>query len=279
MDTENSYKKALEFAKTHYENFPVVSFLIPHELRKDIAIIYWFARTADDFADEGNYSEKERLENLDKFEKRLGNSLNGKFEDGFDLALSETINKKKLTSENFYNLLKAFKQDVLKKRYASFSEVQEYCRNSANPVGRLILELFDVRNEEAFNASDNICTALQLTNFYQDVKIDYEKGRIYFPVDELDEFGVTENMFRMSENTRNFQQLVKFNIGRTRELFRNGKQLLEHLSGRLRVEITWTVFGGEAILDKIEKNNYNVLDERPKLNKMDFIRLFLKSIF
>ena len=279
MDTENSYKKALEFAKTHYENFPVVSFLIPHELRKDIAIIYWFARTADDFADEGNYSEKERLENLDKFEKRLGNSLNGKFEDGFDLALLETINKKKLTSENFYNLLKAFKQDVLKKRYASFSEVQEYCRNSANPVGRLILELFDVRNEKPFNASDNICTALQLTNFYQDVKIDYEKGRIYFPVDELDEFGVTENMFRMSENTRNLQQLVKFNIGRTMELFQNGKQLFEHLSGRLRLEITWTVFGGEAILDKIEKNNYNVLDERPKLNKMDFIRLFLKSIF
>ena len=279
MNTKSAYKKAIDFAKKHYENFPVVSFLIPGELKKDVAIIYWFARTADDLADEGNFSERERLENLDKFEKRLGNSLNGKFEDEFDIALSETINKRKLSSENFYNLLKAFKQDVVKKRYASFFEVQEYCKNSANPVGRLILELFDIRNKEAFDASDKICTALQLANFYQDVKIDYKKGRIYFPMDEMGKFGVTENMFRMNENSRNLQQLVKFNVERTRELFCSGRQLFEYLRGRLRVEITWTVFGGETILDKIEKNNYNVLDERPKLNKLDFIRLFLKSIF
>jgi phytoene/squalene synthetase len=167
----------------------------------------------------------------------------------------------------------------VKKRYASFSEVKEYCRNSANPVGRLILELFDIRNEEASQYSDNICTALQLTNFYQDVKIDYKKGRIYFPIDEMGKFGVTENMFRMSENTFNLQQLVEFNVSRTRELFHSGRQLFKHLSGRLRVEITWTVFGGEAILDKIEKNNYYVMDKRPKLNKLDFIRLFLNSIF
>ena len=139
MNVENSYKKALEYAKTHYENFPVVSFLIPRELRKDITIIYWFARTADDFADEGNVSEKERLENLDKIEKRLSNSLNGKPGDEFDLALAETISSRKLSPENFYNLLKAFKQDVVKKRYADFSEVLGYCKNSANPVGRLIL--------------------------------------------------------------------------------------------------------------------------------------------
>ncbi len=279
MNVENSYKKALEYTKTHYENFPVVSFLIPRELQKDVAIIYWFARTADDFADEGNFSEKERLENLDKFERRLSNSLNGKPGDEFDLALAEAISSRKLSPENFYNLLKAFKQDVVKKRYTNFSEVLEYCKNSANPVGRLILELFDIRSEKAFQYSDNICTALQLTNFYQDVKIDYAKGRIYFPIDEMEKFGVTENMFVMNENTRNLQELVKFNIERTRGLFLSGRHLFEYLSGRLRVEITWTVFGGVAILDKIEKNNYNVLNKRPTLNKLDFIRLFLKSIF
>jgi len=279
MNPENSYKKAMEFAKAHYENFPVISFLIPREIRKDVAIIYWFARTADDLADEGDFSEEERLESLNKFENRLTNSLNGEYEDEFDFALAETVISRKLSRENFYSLLKAFKQDVVKKRYASFSEVKEYCRNSANPVGRLILELFDIRNEEASQYSDNICTALQLTNFYQDVKIDYKKGRIYFPIDEMGKFGVTENMFRMSENTFNLQQLVEFNVSRTRELFHSGRQLFKHLSGRLRVEITWTVFGGEAILDKIEKNNYYVMDKRPKLNKLDFIRLFLNSIF
>ena len=279
MNVENSYKKALEYAKTHYENFPVVSFLIPRELRKDITIIYWFARTADDFADEGNVSEKERLENLDKIEKRLSNSLNGKPGDEFDLALAETISSRKLSPENFYNLLKAFKQDVVKKRYTNFSEVLEYCKNSANPVGRLILELFDIRSEKAFQYSDNICTALQLTNFYQDTKIDFEKRRIYFPEDEMEKFGVTENMFGINENTRNLQELVKFSIERTRELFLSGRHLFEYLSGRLKVEITWTVFGGEAILDKIEKNNYNVINKRPTLKKLDFIRLFLKSIF
>jgi squalene synthase HpnC len=257
----------------------VISFLIPREIRKDVAIIYWFARTADDLADEGDFSEEERLESLNKFENRLTNSLNGEYEDEFDFALAETVNSRKLSRENFYSLLKAFKQDVVKKRYASFSEVKEYCRNSANPVGRLILELFDIRNEEASQYSDNICTALQLTNFYQDVKIDYKKGRIYFPIDEMGKFGVTENMFRMSENTFNLQQLVEFNVSRTRELFHSGRQLFKHLSGRLRVEITWTVFGGEAILDKIEKNNYYVMDKIPKLNKLDFIRLFLNTIF
>jgi squalene synthase HpnC len=279
MTVESTYDKVLKFAKSHYENFPVISFLIPKDLRKDVAIIYWFARTADDFADEGNFPEKVRIGNLDNFERRLANLLNGNFEDEFDHALAQTIKSRRLSPEHFYNLLKAFKQDVVKRRYGDFSEVLEYCQNSANPVGRLILELFDIRNKEAFDASDNICTALQLTNFYQDVKIDYKKGRIYFPVDEMAKFGVTESMFGMNENKLNLQELVKYNVERTRKLFYSGRKLFEHLSGKLKVEITWTVFGGEAILDKIEKNNYNVLNKRPALNKLEFILLFLRSIF
>ena len=278
MAIESTYEKALEFAISHYENFPVISFLIRKELRKDVAIIYWFARTADDFADEGNVQEKVRLENLDNFEKRLTNLLNGNFEDAYDYALAQTIKSRRLSPVYFYNLLKAFKQDVVKKRYESFSEVQNYCKNSANPIGRLILELFDIRNIEALQFSDNICTALQLTNFYQDVAIDYEKGRIYFPKDEMKNFDVTENMFQMNENSRNLKQLVKFNVDRTRQLFEQGRGLFSFLKGKLKIEIKWTVFGGEAILDKIEKNDFDVLSYRPKLNKTDFIILFFKSI-
>jgi squalene synthase HpnC len=278
MTSKSTYEKALEFAKSHYENFPVISFLIPKELRKDVAIIYWFARTADDFADEGNIPDKVRIENLENYENRLTNLLNGNFENEFDYALSQTIKSRRLSPEYFYNLLKAFKQDVVKKRYTNFSEVLDYCKNSANPVGRIILELFNIRNNEAFQFSDDICTALQLTNFYQDVAIDYKKSRIYLPEDEMKNFDVTENMFRMNENSRNLKQLVKFNVDRTRNLFDKGKGLFSFLSGMLRIEIKWTVFGGEAILNKIEKNDFDVLNNRPELNKTDIIGLFLKSI-
>ena len=277
MNSENAYKKALIFAREHYENFPVVSFLIRKEIRKDVAIIYWFARTADDLADEGNYSENERLENLEKFENRLNNLLNDKFESEFDMALAKSIKTRNLNPAHFYNLLKAFKQDVVKKRYAAFSEVEDYCRNSANPVGRLILELHDIRNEEAFRYSDDICTALQLTNFYQDTAIDFEKGRIYYPLDEMEKFNVVEKMFLLKENNSNLRKLVKFSTNRTKKLFENGKNLLRYLDGRLKMEIKWTILGGEKILRKIEENNFDVIQQRPVLTKSDFTWLIIKS--
>jgi squalene synthase HpnC len=277
MNSENAYKKALIFAKDHYENFPVVSFLIRKELRKDVAIIYWFARTADDLADEGNHSEKERLENLEIFENRLTRLLNDNFESEFDLALAESIKTRNLNPAHFYNLLKAFKQDVVKKRYAAFSEVKDYCKNSANPVGRLILELHDIRNEEAFSYSDDICTALQLTNFYQDTAIDFGKGRIYYPLEEMEKFKVVEKMFRLNENNSNLRELVKFSTSRTKELFNRGKNLLHYLDGCLKMEIKWTILGGEKILGKIEENNFDVIQQRPIITKIDFIWLIIKS--
>ena len=199
-----AYKSALDFAKKHYENFPVGSLLIPKDLRKHVAIIYWFARTADDYADEGNMSEDERIEKLNDFENSLNDLLNGKFKSPFEQALHQTIKQKNLTPQLFYDLLKAFKQDVVKKRYNNFDEVLEYCRYSANPVGRLILELFGIRSGEALKYSDKICTALQLTNFYQDIEIDYQKGRIYFPENEMKQFDVTENMFAKKEINVNY---------------------------------------------------------------------------
>jgi squalene synthase HpnC len=272
-----AYKSAIDFAKEHYENFPVVSLLVPRELRKHVAIIYCFARTADDFADEGNMSEDTRIQELNDFENSLNALLNGEFKSPFEEALYQTIKQKNFTPQLFFDLLKAFKQDVVKKRYNNFDEVLDYCNRSANPVGRLILELYNVRNEEAFNYSDKICTALQLTNFYQDIEIDYEKGRIYFPQNEMKQFEVTENIFAMRENNVNLKKLLSHSIDRTQKMFDEGKNLLKFLNGRLKFEIKWTILGGEAILNKIKKNNYNIFNSRPKLTKTDFGTLFIKS--
>ena len=274
----SAYSKSLQFAKSHYENFPVVSFLIPKDLRKHIAIIYWFARTADDYADEGNLSYGERLEKLNNFEYRTKQLIAGKAESDYEFALANTIKERNLTVENFYNLIKAFRQDVIKNRYKNFDEVIDYCKHSANPVGRLILELFEIRNEDAFYYSDKICTALQLANFLQDVSIDYKKGRIYLPQDEMDMLQITEKFFEDKENNHKLKQLVKSNVDRIQDIFDEGKKLFPLLSGRLKVEIIWTVAGGEEILDQIRKNDYNVLKNRPELSKVRMVRLLLKSL-
>lgn len=277
QNNDLAYRKVLSYAKQHYENFPVVSFLIPKDLRKHIAIIYWFARTADDLADEGNLTEIERIKKLEDFELEFTESINGGSENIFFEALNSTIQEKKLTTDYFIHLLSAFKQDVNKKRYENYDELLDYCKRSANPVGRLILELFDIREVTANNFSDKICTALQLTNFYQDVSEDIKKGRIYFPVDEMQKHKVTETMFELGENNINLSALVEYNIERAENLFDDGKGLLKFLSGRLYHEIKLTVAGGMEILSRIRKNDYNIF-VRPKLNKKDFIKILIKSL-
>lgn len=278
IKTEDAYKSALSFAKSHYENFPVVSFLIPKQLQKHVAIIYWFARTADDLADEGNVPEETRLQNLNAFETRLTSLLNGVYTDDFDKALGATISEKKLTPSLFFDLLSAFKQDVTKKRYLNFGEMIDYSRRSANPVGRLILELFDIRDTEAFCLSDLICSALQFANFVQDTGVDFNKGRIYLPLDEMEKFGVGENLFDLNEKIGNFEELMKFQVDRIEKMFAEGRNLLKFLSGRLRFEIAWTLLGGMEILKKVKDINYNVIAKRPALKKSDFIILFCKAM-
>ena len=277
-DNSTGYNKALDFAKSHYENFPVVSFFIPKRLRKHVAIIYWFARSADDIADEGNENAEARLVKLNEFEIKFKQALSGKPDSVFFSALSETITILNLTPKHFTDLLYAFRQDVVKKRYDDYEELLNYCNHSANPVGRLILELFNVRNEDAYYYSDEICTALQLTNFFQDTKIDFKMGRIYYTQAEMEKFGVTEKVFELNENNLNLQKLVKFNVERARLLFNDGKKLLKLLKGRLKLEVSWTVRGGEAILDRITKSNFDVLNKRPVLNKTDFVKLFFATI-
>jgi squalene synthase HpnC len=276
---KNLENNLLSLARNHYENFPVVSFLIPKHLQKDIAIVYWFARTADDLADEGNFSDEERLKNLQSFEDEFTKSLDRKSDNEYFIKVSETIKNRNLLPKNFYDLLSAFKQDVIKKKYEKFDEVLDYCARSANPVGRIILDLHNIKNNDANKYSDNICTALQLTNFYQDTIIDYQKGRIYYPQDEMKLFGVTEKMFEMKEINEHISKLVKYNIERTQQLFDDGKKLLPYLIGRLKLEIKWTIFGGEKILEKIRKNNYNVFKNRPHLSKLDYFSILVQSFF
>ena len=265
--------------RDHYENFPVASFLIPKNYRKEIAIVYWFARTADDIADEGEFSSNYRLEKLEQFEKQFLESIEkGSDHPNFNL-LSSVIKKNNLSTDYFTDLLSAFKQDVIKTRYNNYHEVLDYCKRTANPVGRILLGLFKVHDAEAIKCSDKICTALQLTNFYQDTLLDFTKGRIYYPQDELKMFSVTEKMFELKENNPNIKALVKYNIERVQQLFDEGRDINNYLSGRFKYEIKWTISGGEKILSKIRKNDFNVFDYRPVLNKFDFIKLLIKSLF
>jgi len=274
---EIGYSQAIKLARSHYENFPVVSFLIPRNLKNDVAIIYWFARTADDYSDEGNFSPSERLDKLQVFENRLNILLSNQPADNLEAAFKQTIVSRNLHPENFFNLLKAFKQDVEKNRYENFNEVIAYCSNSANPVGRILLELFDVRDEKAIYYSDKICTALQITNFIQDTQIDYQKGRIYYPLDEMERFEVDEKVFEMNRINLNFKKLIEFSVDRVQDYFNEGKCILEFLSGRFKHEIAWTIKGGEEILNKIRGADFDIFTKRASLTKIDYLKILIKS--
>jgi len=275
---EKYFSEAIHFTKSHYENFPVISFFVQKPLRKYVAVIYQFARQADDLADEGNLSSEERILKLEEYELQLNNALHNKFSSGFWKILKSTVVDNSLSELNFKKLLTAFKQDVVKKRYSSFEEILGYCKNSADPVGRLILELHQIKDDKSKFYSDKICTALQLANFYQDVSIDNKKNRIYIPKDELDEYNVTENEVLNGQFSEKFKELLKYQVDRVEKLFKDGRNLLKYLPIGLKFQILVTIKGGEAILKKIKKNDYNVLKIRPTLSKYDFIKLFLTAI-
>lgn len=272
----SAYKDAERFAKSHYENFPVVSFLVKKELRKHIAVIYWFARTADDIADEGNIPDEKKIEELDHFRDKFTELLDGKITTGKGAALLATIDEMNLTVQYFYDLISAFRQDLVKKSYNDFDEIVDYCSRSANPIGRLLLELHDIRDMKAFGLSDKICTALQLINFYQDTKSDLQRGRIYYPLDEVEHFGLDGTLFDLKQNNLNLERLVKYNLDRAEKILNEGKELLKFLPLRLKYEIKWTILGGSEIINKIRKNNYNVLT-RPKLSGFDVVKLLFRS--
>lgn len=268
-------------ARAHYENFPVGSLLIPKAKRQHVYSIYAFARTADDFADEGYgtaTTTAERLRLLDDWEFQLEHCYGGMASHPIFVALAETVRELDLPIQLFRDLLSAFKQDVVKTRYADFSEVLDYCRRSANPVGRLILLLFGYHDESLHKLSDCICTALQLANFWQDVAVDLEKDRVYLPQNEMQRFGYSEaELFARAFNAR-YAELLKFQVERTWQLFAYGKDLPQLVSGRLAFELSLTWHGGTRILELIERLGYDTLRQRPKITKWDKAVLLTRAI-
>lgn len=284
----SSYRYCEKITKEHYENFPVASLLLPREKRKYIYSIYAFARAADDFADELNIEggKEKRLVLLDEWKQKLDDCYNGKAYSPIFIALMNTVEKCEIPKEPLGNLLKAFKQDVVKNRYNDFNEVLEYCKNSANPIGRVVLMIFGIKEDELFKLSDNICTALQLTNFWQDVSVDLEKDRIYIPVHDMSGFNVTEGQLLNKKADENFKNLMKNLIERTSKIFAEGKELIQRTSTdeklkKMKKELKLTWFGGNLILSKIKEIDYDVLNNRPKItffNKLNLItKTFLKT--
>ncbi|MEZ5405792.1 MAG: squalene synthase HpnC [Verrucomicrobiia bacterium] len=279
MTLDEAYLQCSRQAQNHYENFPVGSRLLPQPQRKYIHAVYAFARTADDFADETvqTLTVPERIALLERWENHLDLALEGKNQEPIFIALREAIEKCQLPVQLFRDLVSAFKQDVVKTRYANFDEVLDYCRRSANPVGRLVLHVFNYRDEKLHQLSDKICTGLQLANFWQDVSVDLLKDRIYLPQNDMATFQIDETQLKNNADTPQFRNLLKFQVDRTWQIFNEGKSLPEHLNRGLRFEIRLTWLGGTEILRKIEKINYNTYLQRPTLSKWDMLRLLPKA--
>jgi len=263
----------------HYENFPVASLLLPKRLRTPIEVIYRFARGADDIADEGNAAADVRLAQLSVYRGELERLAGGGEPQAPLFAeVARIVRQHDLPLSLFNDLLDAFAQDVTQKRYRDFAELADYCRRSANPVGRLLLHLFKRTSERDLQQSDAVCTALQLINFWQDVALDYEKGRVYLPQDEMARHGVGERHIAEQRCDAAWVSLMKYQVERTREMILRGVPLARSLPGRIGLEIRATIQGGLRILEKIERGRYDVFRRRPVLQPRDWPLLLLRSL-
>lgn len=263
----------------HYENFPVASLLLPPNLRHPVSQIYRFAREADDFADEGDLPDDVRLKRLASFGAELRRIEQGLTpEIPWFSTLAAVIRDYHLPLDAFSDLLSAFSQDVTKKRYANFDEVLDYCRRSANPVGRLLLELFGAATPQNLAHSDAICSSLQLINFLQDVAVDFEKGRVYMPQDELSRFEISEAQIAHGDTGDNWTAFMAYQIDRTREMLMHGAPLASRLKGRIGLELRMTVQGGNRILEKIGHVRGDVFRKRPILKWFDWPLMLARSL-
>jgi len=263
----------------HYENFPVASFLLPAPLRAPVEAIYRFARSADDIADEGDAAPVARLAGLNDYRQQLHLiEQNKPTTIALFGPLAAAIGEHRLPIQYFRDLLDAFSQDVGKTRYTDFDELRDYCRRSADPVGRLMLCLFDAHQDHWLSRSDAICTSLQLINFWQDVAIDWQKGRVYLPQADLARFGVTEAQIADGRVDDNWRMLMRFQIDRARALMRFGSTLPPALPGRIGWELRLIVLGGLRILDKIESVDFDVFRHRPTLGKRDAVAMAARAL-
>jgi phytoene synthase len=282
-ELREAYAACEALAQSHYENFPVASKLMPSRLRPHVAAVYAFARTADDFADEPGYESAERLRLLADWRSRL-RSLDpdtqslpatqsgrgeGSLPDSIFAALGDTIRRFSLPVSLFDDLLDAFVQDVTVTRYSTWAEVLDYCRRSANPVGRLVLRLSGYAHDDLGRASDAVCSALQLTNFWQDLAIDWERGRLYVPEEIWRRHHADPLALQARQMTPEWTAAMRDCSERTRALFLAGRPVCDGVSGRLRYELRATWLGGTRILDRLDRSGFEVFTARPRLGTAD----------
>jgi squalene synthase HpnC len=266
-------------AVKHYENFPVASLLLPRHFRHPVAQIYRFAREADDFADEGDVPDEVRIQQLASFGAELRRIERGlKPEIPWFSTLAAVIRDYHLPLEAFRDLLSAFTQDVTQKRYANFDQVLDYCRLSANPVGRLLLELYGTATPQNLEDSDAICSSLQLINFLQDIAVDFGKGRIYMPQDELARFRISETQIANHDAGGNWRAFMAYQVDRARALLMSGAPLGRRLEGRIGLELRMIVQGGNRILEKIGRIEGDVFRQRPVLKWFDWPLLLARAL-
>lgn len=278
-DVAGAYAHCLAVARGHYENFPVASRLLPARLRGPVAAIYAFARRADDIADEGDTDAATRLMKLDAMAAGLDALRTGRAPgDPVFIALADAIPRHALPLEPFYDLLTAFRMDVTTKRYATIAEVLNYCRYSANPVGRLLLHLYGHATPQNLSHSDAVCSALQLINFLQDIAQDFdENGRIYLPEDEMGRRGVTERHIAERRTDAAMRALVDRQIERARGLLLSGAPLGRALPGRAGLELRLIIHGGLRVLEKLAARTQDVF-ARPRLTKGDWMRILARAL-
>jgi squalene synthase HpnC len=264
----------------HYENFPVASFLVPARLRPAVIAIYRFARAADDIADEGNETPDARLRALARCDAALDAIENGGTPSDAPFAeLAAAVRRHRLPLAPLRDLVSAFRQDVTTRRYATFEALADYCRRSANPVGRLVLHLYGCASEANVARSDAICTALQLANFWQDVAVDWQKGRIYVPQDDLARFGVDERDIADGRADARWGALMRFESARARSLLESGRPLVRALPWRLALELAGVLAGGHHILDRIDRVDGDVFRHRPALARRDWTVVAWHALF
>jgi squalene synthase HpnC len=273
---EAAFAYCERMARSHYENFPVASRFVPERLRKYVWALYAFARSADDFADEARYAGR-RAEALSFWEEQLERAFHGEAEHPVFVALKETIDRCEIPITPFQLMLTAFHMDLSVNRYPTWSQLENYCQHSAHPVGRLVLYVFGYRDPALHAYSDDICTALQLTNFLQDVAVDMKKDRIYIPEEDRRHFGVTESMIYARELTPEFKDMMRFEVARARSLFERGRPLLEKVGNDLGFELCMIWHGGSTILDKLDAVDYDIFNKRPVLNAADKARMVAKA--
>ena len=278
-----AYAACAKLARDHYENFPVASVLLPKAMRPAIAAIYAFARRADDFADEPGYAADERLRLLDDWHRRLRECVAApptgtSTDDLIFIALADTISAHSLPLSLFEDLLSAFRQDVTVKRYRTWEDVLDYCSRSANPIGRLVLRVAGYDLPSLDRASDAVCTALQLTNFWQDFARDWANGRLYVPLEDRDRAGARDADLEDGLLTPQWQVALGVATSRTRDLFAAGRSVCDGVTGRLKLELRLTWLGGSRILDRLEESDYDVFHHRPALSALDAVPLLWRAM-